>query len=113
MSETYRTIHKQELTGIHLFIEKCVDFLLESDKQFSTQVSSVDHYSLATSQQHGNRGKITYSPAEIKLSAHITALYLHTAFRFLLFFLVCIPTLSVFPPVLTPPPPSSFSHPPP
>lgn len=87
MAETYRMIHKQKLTGIHLLISgKCVDFLLESE--FSTQVSSVDHYSLATSQQHGNRGEIAYSPAELKLSAHITALYLHTAFRF--FFFACM-----------------------
>lgn len=64
----------------------------------------MDHYSLATSQQHGNRREITYSPTEIKLSAHITALYLHTALDFFFPF-ACIPTLSVFSPMLIPPPP--------
>ncbi len=58
--------------GRNLFIcVKGVTFLLEPNKQFSTQVSSVDNYSLTTSQQHDNRGEINNSLVETKLSAHI------------------------------------------
>lgn len=52
---------------------KGVTFLLEPNKQFSTQVSSVHDYSLTTSQQHDNRGEINNSPVEIKLSASRSA----------------------------------------
>lgn len=75
MTETYRTVHSQKLVRRNLFIYvKGVTFWLESDKQFSTQVSSVDEFS-ATSQQHDNQGKINNSPVELKLSAHIAAFH--------------------------------------
>lgn len=41
----------------------------------------MDDCSLTTSQQHDNRGEISHSPTEIKLSAHISALYFCPVFR--------------------------------
>lgn len=50
MAETHKIIQSKKLAEINLFIcVKGVD-LLEFDKQFSAQVSSVDDYSLTTSQ---------------------------------------------------------------
>lgn len=75
MAETCMVILSQKLVGRNLFIYvKGVTFLLEPDKQFSTQVSSADQFS-ATSRAHDNGGEINNSPAEIKLSARITAIY--------------------------------------
>lgn len=72
MAKTYRTVYSQKLDRWNLFIYiKGVHFLLEkSDKQFSTQASSVDDYSVTISQQHNNQGEVNNSPVEIKLSAH-------------------------------------------
>lgn len=44
-------------------------------------MSSVDDCSLTTSQQHDNRGEISHSPVEIKLSARIAALYFCPVYR--------------------------------
>lgn len=74
--QKHTTVHSHKLMGRNLFIcVKGVTFLLDPNKQFSTQVSSVDNYSLTTSQQHDNRGEINNSPVESKLSARITAFY--------------------------------------
>lgn len=77
MAETYRTIHSQELVGWNLLIYvKPVTLLLETDKQFSTQVSSVDDYSLTTSQQHDNRGEINNSPSRDQIISSTSQLFI-------------------------------------